>query len=309
MTSKPAPHGIVLLDKPEGLTSNQALSRIKRLFGTKKAGHTGTLDPMATGLLVVCLGHATRVCAHLLEADKAYWADVHLGVVTDTEDKEGEVLETREVPPLSEADVEAVLAQFLGDLQQVPPMYSALKHKGERLYDLARRGESVERPPRAVTIHSLEVTEWRLTDSDRPGFAFEVTCSKGTYIRSLVRDIGETLGCGAHLCGLRRTQASPFHIDQALTLNQLESLSPEALFESLLPIQAALPDWPRVCLDRGAAGDFFHGRAIERARCDGVETVQAGQWVCVLADGQRCIGLAEMGESALQPRAVFPATS
>lgn len=309
MTSKPAPHGIVLLDKPEGFTSNQALSRIKRLFGTKKAGHTGTLDPMATGLLVACLGHATRVCAHLLDADKGYWADVHLGVVTDTEDKEGEVLETRVVPTLSEADVDAVLDQFRGELAQVPPMYSALKHKGQRLYELARRGESVERPPRAVTIHSIEVTDWRLSDPDRPGFSFEVTCSKGTYIRSLVRDIGEALGCGAHLCGLRRTQARPFHIDQALTLDQLESLSAEALVESLLPIQAALPDWPRVCLGREALDAFFHGRAIDRARCDGADAVEMGQWVCVLANDHHCIGLGEMGESALQPRAVFPVTS
>lgn len=308
MTAKLSPHGIVLLDKPEGLTSNQALSRIKRLFGTKKAGHTGTLDPMATGLLVICLGHATRVCAHLLDADKGYLADVHLGVMTDTEDREGEVIETRVVPPLSEADVEAVLAQFRGDLEQVPPMHSALKHKGQRLYDLARRGESVERPPRAITIDSLKVTDWRLDDPEKPGFSFEVTCSKGTYIRSLVRDIGAALGCGAHLCGLRRTQATPFHIDQARTLDACESLSSQALHEALLPIQAALPDWPRVHLDCVAKEAFFHGQAIERTSCIGAEMADVGQWVCVLADDQ-CIGLAEMDKNVLNPRAVFPATA
>ncbi|HEY7905526.1 MAG TPA: tRNA pseudouridine(55) synthase TruB [Wenzhouxiangella sp.] len=308
MSPNPPHHGIVLLDKPEGLSSNQALGRAKRLFATKKAGHTGTLDPMATGLLVLCLGHATRVCAHLLDADKGYLADVHLGVMTDTEDKEGEVIETRSVPSLSEADVEALLANFLGPLQQVPPMYSALKHKGERLYDLARRGESVARPPRAVTIHSLTVTDWRLDDPETPGFSFEVTCTKGTYIRSLVRDIGEALGCGAHLCGLRRTQAAPFHIDQASTLEQLESLDTEALLDRLLPIQAALPHWPRVCLDASAQRAFEHGQAIDRASLTEAGDIATDQWVCVLAN-DRCIGLAQMSKRALQPRAVFPTSA
>ncbi len=305
MSPNPPHHGIVLLDKPEGLSSNQALSRVKRLFATKKAGHTGTLDPMATGLLVLCLGHATRVCAHLLDADKGYLADVHLGVMTDTEDKEGAVIETRSVPLLKKAEVEAVLAGFLGPLQQVPPMYSALKHKGERLYDLARRGKSVARPARAVTIHSLTVTDWRLDDPEKPGFSFEVACTKGTYIRSLVRDIGEALGCGAHLCGLRRTQAAPFHIDQASTLEQLEALEVEALLDRLLPIQTALPDWPRVCLHLSDQHAFEHGRAIERSSVLEADDIPVGQWVCVLADGH-CIGFAEMTESALQPRAVFP---
>lgn len=303
MSSKQhAVSGLLILDKPQGLTSNQALGRVKRIFGVKKAGHTGTLDPMATGLLVICLGHATRVAAHLMDADKAYRARAHLGVVTDTEDALGQVVERHVVPALSQSQIEAVLERFIGKIDQVPPMYSALKHQGKRLYKLARLGKEVDRPARRVTIQSLTVTDWHLDEPDQPGFEIAVACSKGTYIRSLVRDIGQSLGCGAHLSALRRTDALPFSIDQAVSLDALEEMSSAEAQRTLLPIECALPDWGRISLDPLQQADFSHGRAfaIDPAACE----VSEGQWVCVMAQGV-CIGFGQISAKTVQPKAVF----
>ena len=305
MSSKQhAVSGLLILDKPIGLTSNQALGRVKRIFGVKKAGHTGTLDPMATGLLVICLGHATRVAAHLMNADKAYQARAHLGVITDTEDALGQVIERHVVPSLTPSQVEAVLNQFIGEIDQVPPMYSALKHQGKRLYALARLGQEVDRPARRVTIRSLTVTDWHLDDSGQPGFEMAVACSKGTYIRSLVRDIGQSLGCGAHLSALRRTAALPFDIDQAVSLDALEGMSLAEAQSALLPIEAALPDWAQISITPMQQADFSHGRAfaIDSVACE----VSEGQWVCVMAQGV-CIGFGQISDETLQPRAVFSA--
>ena len=230
------PSGILLLDKPRGLTSNAALGRAKRILGIKKAGHTGTLDPMATGLLVLCFGEATKVSGFLLDADKAYRAEATLGVTTDSEDAEGQILEERPVPDLEKAALETVLDRFRGPIDQVPPMHSALKHQGKRLYELARQGETVERPPRQVTIHSLELLDWTT-----PKLSLNVRCSKGTYIRSLVRDIGEVIGCGAHLSALRRTESAPFNLDNAITLETLNEMTAEEARALLLPPDQALP--------------------------------------------------------------------
>lgn len=300
--SAPRPSGgVLLIDKPQGLTSNQVLGRIKRLFGIKKAGHTGTLDPMATGLLVVCVGHATRIAAHLTEADKAYRARLHLGVVTDTEDAEGTVVDQRPVPSLTPTQINDVLAGFVGAIEQVPPMYSALKHQGQRLYALARAGEVVDRPPRPVRIDRLAGAAWRLDDPTQPGFDIEVHCSKGTYIRSLVRDIGERLGCGAHLCQLERTWASPFALSEAVALDALEQMDERARQACLRPVNEAVPDWPVVALSEEQVVAFRHGRAVAWVDQD---TPADAPWVCVVHKGV-VVGLAQVEQGQILPRAVF----
>ncbi|TVQ37743.1 MAG: tRNA pseudouridine(55) synthase TruB [Wenzhouxiangella sp.] len=253
----PIVSGILLLDKPSGLTSNAVLGRAKRILATKKAGHTGTLDPMASGLLVLCFGEATKVSGFLLDADKAYEAEATLGVTTDSEDAEGEVIERREVPPLTRDDVESVLGSFRGPIMQVPPMHSALKYKGQRLYELARRGEEVERPARAITIHELS-----LTGFESPRLQLTVTCTKGTYIRSLVRDIGEALGCGAHLSALRRTLSAPFALANAHTLDELDGLDVEAARALLLPADVALAHLPGLDLDPEQATRLCQGQKL-----------------------------------------------
>ncbi|MBL37499.1 MAG: tRNA pseudouridine(55) synthase TruB [Xanthomonadales bacterium] len=257
MTSELPEHGILLLDKPLGLTSNAALSRAKRILGIRKAGHTGALDPLATGLLPLCFGQATKVSAFLLDADKGYLADVVLGETTASGDAEGEVVERREVPEISRAALEEVLDEFRGPIDQVPPMYSALKHKGRRLHDLARAGIEVERKPRRVTIHRLEVLAF-----ESPRLSLRVNSSKGTYIRSLAMDIGERLGCGAHLTGLRRESSGPFSLADAVSLSRLEEMDSTQARVLLLPPDAALTDLPQVSLDPEAATDIGHGKVV-----------------------------------------------
>lgn len=249
--------GILLLDKPLGLTSNAALSRAKRVLGIRKAGHTGALDPLATGLLPLCFGQATKVSAFLLDADKEYLAEVRLGETTASGDAEGDVLERREVAELTRADVEAVLERFRGPIEQVPPMYSALKHKGRRLHDLARAGIEVERKPRPVIIHRLDLLE-----CDPPLLSLRVGCSKGTYIRSLAMDIGEALNCGAHLNALRRTTSGPFSLEDAVTLEALEEMDADRTRSLLLPPDTALSHLPPVELDDAAAVDIGHGKPV-----------------------------------------------
>lgn len=254
-------HGILLLDKPLGWTSNQALGRAKRILGIRKAGHTGALDPLATGLLPLCFGEATKVSAFLLDADKSYIAELRLGETTASGDAEGEVLERRDVPALGQGDLEQVLAAFRGDIDQIPPMYSALKHQGRRLHELARRGEEVERKPRRITIHRLEIVEFD-SETDPGRLVIAVDCSKGTYIRSLAMDIGERLGCGAHLTALRRTVSGPFAIADAIDLETLEGLAPEAARALLIAPDRALQHLPEACLDAVHAPDIHHGRPV-----------------------------------------------
>ncbi len=253
--------GIVLLDKPAGLSSNAALQRVKQLYQARKAGHTGSLDPLATGMLPICLGEATKVSAFLLDADKRYRVRCRLGVTTTTADAEGEVLDTRPVPELDDARIEAALAGFRGEIEQTPPMHSAIKHKGQRLYNLARQGIEVEREKRRVIIHEL-----KLLGHDEHSLELEVACSKGTYVRTLAEEIGEALGCGAHVEALRRLAVGPFADGQAMvTLAQLETLAEqdgESLQDCLLPVDAALADWPEVRLDRDSAWYLRQGQAV-----------------------------------------------
>ena len=258
--------GIILLDKPTGVTSNRALRRVAKLLDARKAGHTGSLDPLASGLLVLCFGEATKVSGWLLDADKRYTAMARLGVTTDSADADGAVLDRRPVPDIDAQRLESILASFRGPQQQIPPMFSALKHNGQRLHELARAGVEVDRPPRAVTINALD---GELIADDR--LALAIDCSKGTYVRSLVADIGEALGCGAHVEALRRTALGPFIEPDMVSLEALEDAAgdnAEAWREWLQPIDTALVDRPDVHLDATAARRFGHGQAVAAGRTD-----------------------------------------
>jgi tRNA pseudouridine55 synthase len=258
--SRRAVHGIVLLDKPAGITSNGALQRVRRLFSAAKGGHTGNLDGPATGLLPICLGEATKVTPYLLDADKEYISRIRLGARTSTADAAGEIIETRPVPPFSVERLDEVLTGFLGQIEQVPPMYSALKVDGERLYRLAVQGVTVERKPRAVHIRAIE----RLAVSDTE-IEIRVRCSKGTYIRTLAEDIGAALGTVAHVLTLRRTEVYPFRIEQSHTLEALGELAEQgtgALDACLLPMDLALSHLPAVHLLRDAAWYLRQGQAV-----------------------------------------------
>jgi tRNA pseudouridine55 synthase len=248
-----AVHGVLLLDKPLGWTSNDALQKAKRLFRAEKAGHTGTLDPLATGLLPLCFGAATKFSQISLDADKAYRATLCLGQTTRTGDAEGELLQTRPVQA-DRAAIETACRQHTGAIDQLPPMHSALKHQGRALYDYARAGIDVAREPRRVRIHRIDIVEWH----DQT-LVIDVYCSKGTYIRTLAEAIGEALGCGAHLAALRRTASGSLRLDDALTLEQLTALSEAERDARLLPADALLADWPRVQLPDDEAGRFLTG--------------------------------------------------
>ncbi|MCS0582367.1 tRNA pseudouridine(55) synthase TruB [Massilia pinisoli] len=246
--------GVLLIDKPVGLSSNDALTKVKRIVNAKKAGHTGTLDPFATGLLPLCFGEATKFSQDLLEADKTYDAVVHLGVTTTTGDTEGEVVETRPVGVTVE-QIEAALVKFRGPILQIPPMYSALKRDGKALYEYAREGITLEREARPVTIHKLEMLAY-----DAPMLTIRVTCSKGTYVRVLGEDIGAALGCGAHLNALRRTGVGALTVAGMVTLEQLQAHDdPLSL---LAPVDALLSSFPRVDLTPELAARFLNGQRL-----------------------------------------------
>ncbi|HEX6734059.1 MAG TPA: tRNA pseudouridine(55) synthase TruB [Azonexus sp.] len=249
--------GVLLLDKPLGLTSNDALQKARRLFSAAKGGHTGTLDPAATGLLPLCFGEATKFSADLLDADKTYEAVVKLGVTTDTGDAEGQVVATAPVA-VDEAMILQALPQFTGAIEQIPPMHSALKRNGRPLYELARKGIEVERAPRAVTIHDLE-----LLDFAGDALILRVRCSKGTYIRVLAADLGRVLGCGAHLTALRRTVVGDLTLTGAITLAELEALDEAGRMERLQPVDALLQSLPVVELAGEAADRFSHGNPVD----------------------------------------------
>jgi tRNA pseudouridine55 synthase len=250
-------HGVLLLDKPLGFSSNQALQKAKWLLRAEKAGHTGTLDPLATGVLPICFGAATKFSQLHLDADKTYETVVRLGVTTTTGDAEGDVLDTRPVT-CSVGQVVEVLDRFTGPITQIPPMHSALKKDGKALYEYAREGVTVEREPRTVTIHDLELLGLRL-EGDEPFLRLRVRCSKGTYIRTLGEDIAATLGCGGHLSLLRRVQTGPFDAGQCITVEALEALPEDQRLQRLLPVQALLPDHTSVTLDSDNAARFLSG--------------------------------------------------
>lgn len=249
-------HGVILLDKPLGLSSNDALQKVKRLLRAEKAGHTGTLDPLATGLLPLCFGAATKFSQVSLDADKRYIATLQLGQTTATGDAEGEVLRTREVlaDMLDAATLASACGAFVGEIEQVPPMHSALKHQGRALYEYAREGVEIERTPRRVTIHAIDILR---VQGDV--LEIDVRCSKGTYIRTLAQDLGERLGCGAHLIGLRRTGSGGVSLAQAVTLEQLQLADEAGRDARLLPADVLLADWPEVLLSEQEAARFLTG--------------------------------------------------
>ena len=252
---------MLLLDKPPGMSSNAALQKARWLFNAEKAGHTGTLDPLATGLLPLCFGEATKFSSTLLDADKTYLATVKLGIVTDTCDAEGKVLATHPVS-VNEAEVRAVLSRFTGAIEQVPPMHSALKRDGVPLYELARKGIEVERAARQVTIHAIELLAWR-GDS----FDLRVACSKGTYIRTLAADIGSALGCGAHLAALHRTRVGSLDIAQAVTIETIEAKAGELRDSLLQPTDALLAELPAEHVDEADAACLLQGQPVRWRGC------------------------------------------
>ena len=250
--------GIVLLDKPAGYSSNQAVQKIRWLFQARKAGHTGALDPFATGMLPICLGEASKTAGFMLDASKTYVATAVLGRATSTGDIEGETVREEPAPELAGEVIEAALARFTGEIEQVPPMYSALKHGGRPLYALAREGKTVQREARTVRIHALELLDWTT-----PNLVFRVHCSKGTYIRTLAEDIAEALGSCAHLQALRRLDVEPFREPDMVTLEDLEARREAGTLEDiLLPPDAGLADWPIICLDEAHETRFRHGNPV-----------------------------------------------
>lgn len=257
-------HGIVVLDKALGGSSNHALQQVKRLFDANKAGHTGALDPLATGVLPLCLGEATKVSQFLLDSDKAYRARIKLGVRTDTADSEGEVIATADAGAVTVAQIKSALTQFEGDIEQVPPMYSALKRDGQPLYKLAREGKTVEREPRAITVYSIELTDF---DPQSQELEIEVDCSKGTYIRTIADDLGQIIGCGAHIIALRRLKAGAFTLADSQSLEELEAAKQAdgftAIDAMLMPMDKAIDTLPAVHLPAYTAQFLKQGQAVQ----------------------------------------------
>jgi tRNA pseudouridine55 synthase len=247
--------GFLNINKPAGMTSHDVVARVRRKLVVKKVGHAGTLDPMATGVLILCLGAATRLSEYVMHATKRYRARVHLGVTTETYDAEGTVLSQQDSSAVARADVDSVLAPFLGEIEQIPPMYSAIKHEGRQLYKLARAGKTVERDARKVMVEALDLVDW-----SPPFFTLDVVCSAGTYIRSLAYDLGEALGVGAHLAGLQRLASGSLMLDTAISLDTL--LHTENWRQYLIPPQNALPDWLSIHLNADDTDSIVHGRTI-----------------------------------------------
>ena len=290
-------HGIVLLDKPAGITSNRALQKVRGIYQARKAGHTGSLDPFATGMLPICLGEASKTAAYMLDAGKYYRATARMGEATTTGDIEGEVIQTCASPDFQTDKINRVLEQFSGEIAQVPPMYSALKHEGRPLYEYARAGIHIERPARTVTIHRLSLVKWQ-----SPDMTFDVHCSKGTYIRTLAEDIATRLESCAHLVKLRRPLVEPFDNFPMVTLNQLQiAREKQCLAEHLLPIDAGLVGWPMVELSPEQHGKFMHGNHFPFSK-DGLA---AGKVRVCSPDGD-VVGLADLSANGiLQPAKVF----
>lgn len=286
--------GILLLDKSKGGSSNQALQQVKRLFKAQKAGHTGSLDPLASGMLPLCFGRATKISGFLLDADKRYRVKARLGQATATGDAEGEVIEESPVPALNEKRVNKVLTGFIGETQQIPPMYSALKHEGKRLYELAREGVEVERKPRSITLTRLDLVE--LTDTS---LSLDVQCSKGTYVRTLVEDIAKELGTIAHVIELRRTAVGPFD-EGMVDIPALEKIAEEGLdaLDALLkPVDMAVQHWQRVDLDADSRFYLMRGQPVM------VPGAPTEGWVRIYGPNEDFIGAGEvMDDGRIAPR-------
>jgi len=275
--------GVLLLNKPVGITSNTALQRVKRLFQAAKAGHTGSLDKLASGLLPICLGEATKLSSFLLEADKHYQAICTLGITTSTGDAEGDIIATAPVPPLDLHTVEPILESFRGTIQQIPPMYSALKHQGQALYKLARQGQIIDRQPRSVVIYSITVQSL-LTNQ----LALAIHCSKGTYIRTLAEDLGKAFGCGAYLSSLHRTQIGPYR--EMIDFSDLEQADLETLDKLLLPMHTALSNWPEITLSSQATHYVLQGQAVQIAHAP------TSGWVKLFSEQGHFLGVGKILE-------------
>ena len=291
--------GVLLLDKPYGITSQAAVTRAKTHLNAAKTGHTGTLDPMATGLLPLAFGEATKFAQTLLDADKTYCATVRLGTTTTTGDLEGEVLSTQPVD-VDRTQIEAAITQFRGEIEQTPPMYSALKHAGKPLYEYARAGSEIERSPRRITVTALDIEAWEGEEEVR----LRIECSKGTYVRVLAEDIGRALGCGATLAALRRTRVGRFRVEDALTLEAWSQMNEAQMLATLLPVDALLVGMPSFELDAEQSLRMAQGQAVELARA-----MDAGL-VRVYAPGAHFLGVADVTpEGRLSPRRMVSARS
>jgi tRNA pseudouridine55 synthase len=288
-------NGILLLDKPAGFSSNGALQKVKRLFNAKKAGHTGSLDPIATGMLPICFGEATKFSQFLLESDKVYRVVASLGVETTTGDTEGEIISQRPTDGITQEQIQTILPSFTGALKQIPPMYSAIKRDGKPLYELARKGIEVERAPRDITIHSLQFDKFEGNE-----MTLRVHCSKGTYIRTLIEDIGKMLGCGAHVKGLRRLSVSPYGESIMYTLPALESIlqtaGQQALQDVLLPVETSVQSYPMVKLTTSAAFYIRMGQAVRAS------FPIAASLVRLMSEDARFLGIGEvMADGRVKP--------
>lgn len=279
-------HGVLLLDKPQGMTSNDALQKVKRLFNAKKAGHTGALDPLATGMLPICFGEATKFSQYLLDSDKRYRVIAKLGERTDTSDANGQIISTRSVN-ITQSQIEEALTHFRGDILQVPTMFSALKYQGKPLYEYARQGIVIEREARPITIYENQFIQY---DSTKHELTLEIHCSKGTYIRTIIDDLGELLGCGAHVIYLRRLQVSNYPIDNMITLDELQN---EPL---LMPVDSPLQDRPKVVLSESQGKDILLGRTVIVENSVSVETLVR------IYQGQQFIGAGTQILNKLSPK-------
>jgi tRNA pseudouridine55 synthase len=299
-------HGIVLLDKRLGVSSNRALQEVRHLFNANKAGHTGSLDPLATGLLPLCFGEATKVSALMLDDNKRYQVVIQLGVMTDTGDAEGVIIETNPVPDLSTEDIQACLQQFTGEIDQIPPMHSALKHNGKKLYELAREGKAVERKARRIKIFELKLlTDFQAGARKRDQLMLEVFCSKGTYIRSLAEAIGHTLGCGGTVQALRRLEAGQFSVEQAKTIEQLTALSEHDLFQCLINVDKPLEALPSVHLSDEQAISIKYGQSINHLKTS-VSSLEIWQGTVRMYHAAVFLGLGEMlMDGKLAPKKLF----
>lgn len=291
--------GIVIIDKPTGHSSNHILQRVKRLFDAKKAGHTGSLDPLATGVLPVCLGDATKLSSYLLDADKQYQVTCQLGVITDSGDSDGNVVDELPIPEFDVDTLNNIIQQFIGEIEQVPPMFSALKHQGQPLYKLARQGINVERKARRIVIYAIEIM-----DSQSDNFTLSVRCSKGTYIRTLVEDISHALGTGGHVTMLRRTAVAGYDLSQAITVEALQAMVEKdgfvTLDTSLQQAEEALPDWPAIVLDEENTKSIGFGQSVT------VETPFKSANVRLFNMNNQFLGIGEMStEGVVAPKRLF----
>jgi tRNA pseudouridine55 synthase len=306
-------HGILLLDKRLGVSSNKALQEVRRLFNANKAGHTGSLDPLATGLLPLCFGEATKVSALMLDDNKRYQVVVQLGVMTDTGDREGTVIQTKPVPELSIDDINACLEKFTGEIDQVPPMYSALKQDGKKLYELAREGKTVDRKARRITIFELKLlTDSRSLALEPDLLVLNVFCSKGTYIRSLAEDIGHALGCGGTVKELRRLEAGQFKIQNAKTIEQLTAMDPQSLMQCLINVDKPLENLPAVQLSDEQAICIKHGQSLhflsnDESMTNGANaSLESGSGTVRMYNDAVFLGLGEMlRDGKLAPKKLF----